>query len=79
MTEATLNKLKEKVSSGSEIEENAYGYIINNEFYLKFDVNKKKQNQLQQQLSVYFSKLVSARKDYVERGSPKVKLNIPVY
>ena len=79
MTETVLMRLKEQVDHGTGIEENAYGYIINNEFFLKFDLSLKQQNQIQQQMSVYFKHMIKTRKDFVERGSPTIKLNVSFY
>ena len=46
MSEAVLIKMKDQIDRGSDIYENTYGYIIKNEFYLKFDLSAKQQKQL---------------------------------
>lgn len=46
ITEKTYEKMKENIDAGAPIHQNEYGYIIDNEFYLMFDIGKKEQKQL---------------------------------
>ena len=46
ITDQTYINLKKEIDVGATIQSNTYGYVIDNDFYLKFDVTKQEQKKL---------------------------------
>ena len=60
-------RLKMHIDNGATIEANQYGYVINSEFYLRFDVGKKEQKLIQNKMINHFYSLLNQKKKAVVR------------
>lgn len=56
------------IDGGVDIQTNPYGYVIDNEFYLRFDGNERERKALQNKMITHFFGLLNNKKAYNARA-----------